>query len=117
MSRCSRSFIWYSFAASIFMHMSRFWNWLRSFWQLTTMPVGMWMRRTAEDVLLMCWPPAPDERNTSILMSSGRISTVILSSISGITSSEAKLVWRRPDASNGETRTSRCTPFSLFKKP
>ena len=22
-------------------------DWLRSFWQLTTMPVGIWMRRTA----------------------------------------------------------------------
>ena len=28
----------------------------------TTMPVGMWVRRTAESVVLTCWPPAPDER-------------------------------------------------------
>ncbi len=55
--------IWYSFAFSIFMALSRFWNWLRSVWQeLTTMPVGLWVRRTAEEVLLMCWPPAPEER-------------------------------------------------------
>ena len=27
-----------------------------------TMPVGLWIKRTAEDVLLMCWPPAPEER-------------------------------------------------------
>ena len=42
--------------------LSRFWNWLRSIWQDTTMPVGMWVRRTAEEVLLTCWPPAPLER-------------------------------------------------------
>ena len=35
------------------------------------MPVGMWMRRTAEEVLLTFWPPAPLARYTSILMSSG----------------------------------------------
>ena len=34
----------------------------RSFWQATTMPVGMWVMRTAESVVLTCWPPAPDER-------------------------------------------------------
>jgi hypothetical protein len=32
----------------------------RSSWQATTMPVGRWVRRTAESVLLTCWPPAPD---------------------------------------------------------
>ena len=47
----------------------------------------------------------------------GLISTSTESSISGMTSREAKEVCRRPEASNGETRTSRCTPFSLFKKP
>jgi hypothetical protein len=31
----------------------------RSFWHCTTMPVGMCVIRTAESVLLMCWPPAP----------------------------------------------------------
>ncbi len=34
----------------------------RSFWHCTTIPVGMCVRRTAESVLLMCWPPAPDAR-------------------------------------------------------
>ena len=28
-------------------------------WQTTAMPVGMWVRRTADSVLLTCWPPAP----------------------------------------------------------
>lgn len=44
------------------MQRSRFWNWLRSSWQATTMPVGLWIRRTADEVLLICWPPAPDDR-------------------------------------------------------
>ena len=31
---------------------SRFCSWLFSFWQLTTMPVGTWVIRTAESVVL-----------------------------------------------------------------
>jgi cytoskeletal protein CcmA (bactofilin family) len=34
----------------------------RSFWHCTTMPVGSWVMRTAESVVLTCWPPAPDAR-------------------------------------------------------
>ena len=34
----------------------------RSSWHSTTRPVGMWVMRMAESVLLTCWPPAPDER-------------------------------------------------------
>ena len=34
----------------------------RSVWQATTMPVGTCVMRTADSVLLTCWPPAPDER-------------------------------------------------------
>ena len=33
------------------MALSRFWNWLRSCWHSTTMPVGRWIRRAAEEVL------------------------------------------------------------------
>ncbi len=33
-----------------------------SFWQVTTMPVGRWVRRTAESVVLTDCPPGPDER-------------------------------------------------------
>ena len=33
--------------------------WLRSFWHWTTMPVGKWVMRMAESVLLTCWPPEP----------------------------------------------------------
>ena len=37
-------------------------RWLRPVWQATTMLVGMWVMRTADSVLLTCWPPAPEER-------------------------------------------------------
>src|SRR3546814_4104194 len=33
---------------------------------LTTSPVGRWVIRTAESVVLTDWPPGPDERNTSM---------------------------------------------------
>ena len=56
------------------------------------MPVGMCVRRTAEEVLLTFCPPAPEERNTSILMSSSRSSISPVSVISGMTSTAAKLV-------------------------
>ena len=116
-SACCWIFSSRSLARSIFMALSRFWNWLRSVWQKTTMPVGRWVRRTAEEVLLMCWPPAPEERQACISMSSGRISTSMSSGSSGITSTAANEVCRRALASKGDTRTSRCTPFSLRKKP
>ncbi len=67
------------------MARSRFLCWLRSFWQLTTMPVGLWVRRTAEEVLLTFWPPAPDDRNTSTRTSSSRTSISMVSSTSGLT--------------------------------
>ncbi len=54
-------------------------------------PVGIWMSHTAEEVLLMCWPPAPLERKTCISTSSGRISISLSSSISGMTSRAEKL--------------------------
>ena len=62
LSLCCCRAIWYSLAFSISMAYSRFCSWLRWVWQEVTMPVGLWIKRTAEDVLLMCWPPAPEER-------------------------------------------------------
>ena len=50
-------------------------------------------------------------------MSSGSISTSTASSTSGATSTPANAVWRRDWASNGEIRTSRCTPFSALNSP
>ena len=82
----------YSFAFSICMALSLFWNWDRSFWHCTTIPVGMWVIRIADEVLLICCPPAPLERYVSILKSSSLISTSKSSSISGITSQDTKEV-------------------------
>ena len=52
---------------------SRLACWLRPVWQATTVLVGMWVMRTADSVLLTCWPPAPDERYTSVRRSAGLI--------------------------------------------
>ena len=60
-------------------------------------------------------PPAPEERKVSQLIPAGFTSTSIVSSMSGTTNTDAKLVIRLPCALYGLTRTRRCTPFSLFK--
>ena len=44
---------------SIRIACSRFCSWERSFWQDTTMPLGRWVIRTAESVVLTPWPPGP----------------------------------------------------------
>ena len=45
-----------------FIALARFLIWERSFWQTTTMPEGKCVMRTAESVVLTCWPPAPEAR-------------------------------------------------------
>ena len=74
------------------------------------MPVGMCVIRTAESVVLTLWPPGPLERKTSTLSSFSGISIESSLSMSGMTSTAAKLVWRRPWLSNGLIRTSRWVP-------
>ncbi len=44
------------------MALSLFWSWLFSSWQATTMPLGRWVIRTAESVVLTDCPPGPVER-------------------------------------------------------
>ena len=94
-----------------------FCSWLRSSWQVTTTPVGRWVMRMADDVLLTCWPPAPDERYVSIRSSFSSISTAAVSSIDGHTSMAANDVWRRAFESNGLMRTRRCVPRSACRRP
>ena len=53
----------------------------------------------------------------SICRSSGSISMSTADSTNGATSTPANAVWRREAESNGEIRTSRCTPFSAEKSP
>ena len=79
--------------------------------------VGICVILTAEDVLFICCPPAPDARYVSILKSSGFILISISSVISGNTSIDANYVCLLPPLSNGEILTSLCTPFSLFMYP
>ena len=76
---------WYSAALSIRIAVALFWIWLRSFWQDTTIPVGMCVIRTAESVLLTCWPPFPPARKVSIRRSFSLISISIVSSTTGYT--------------------------------
>ncbi|MNH38883.1 hypothetical protein D3C79_999780 [compost metagenome] len=57
----------------------------RSSWHSTTMPVGKWVIRIAESVVLTCWPPAPEERKVSIFKSPALISGNSASGTSGIT--------------------------------
>ena len=97
--------------------LSLFWNWDLSFWQVTTIPVGKCVMRIADDVLLMCWPPAPDDLYVSIRISFGSISMSRSSSISGMTSQAEKDVWRFPFALNGDILTSLWTPCSDFRSP
>ena len=63
----------------------RFCSWLRSSCIDTTNPVGRWVMRTAESVVLTLWPPGPLDRYTSICRSLSSIRTSI-SSASGRTS-------------------------------
>src|SRR5260370_37857471 len=55
----------------------------RSFWHCTTILVGRWVMRTAESVLLMCWPPAPEALKVSMRKSAGVVSVGVVSSASG----------------------------------
>ena len=66
------------------MAMSRLRPWLRSFWQATTMPLGKWVMRTADEVLLTFCPPAPEARKVSMRMSVSLTSISMSSSISGV---------------------------------
>ncbi|MNN23514.1 hypothetical protein D3C81_1369160 [compost metagenome] len=101
-------------AASTFIALSLLRCCDRSSWHSTTMPVGRWVRRTAESVLFTCWPPAPEARKVSMRRSAGLISTSPTSSASGITATVQAEVWMRPCASVAGTRCTRWPPDSNF---
>ncbi len=73
--------------------------------------------RTAESVVLTDCPPGPDERNTSTRMSPSGTSTSTASSITGMTSTAAKLVWRLSAPPKGLMRASRWVPASTDSVP
>ena len=84
-----------------------------SSWQEITIPVGIWVRRTAESVVLTHCPPFPDARNTSNLQSFiSRWKSI--SSASGMIATVMVEVWIRPPDSVSGTRCTRCTPLSYF---
>src|SRR3990167_10124833 len=73
----------YKRARSIFIAVSLLACWERSFWQQTTVLLGTWVIRTAESVVLTCWPPAPEEREVSLRRPDGMLLISMLLSISG----------------------------------
>ena len=79
-------------------------------------PLGRCVIRTAESVLLTCCPPAPGSVGVDLQVVLIDLH-LPMSSTTGETSTPAKLVWRRLAESNGDRRTSRCTPFSLPYSP
>ena len=95
---------------------SLFWSCDFSSWQDTTRPVGMWVSRTAESVVLTDWPPGPVERYTSTRTSLGSM-WISTSSTSGSTATVAVEVWMRPVDSVTGTRCTRCTPDSYLSAP
>ena len=99
------------------MAAARFWIWDFSSCMETTRPVGMWVMRTAESVVLTDCPPGPEERKTSTRMSVSGTSMWSVDSMSGMTSTAAKEVCRRPWLSKGLMRTSRCVPPSTESVP
>ena len=99
------------------MAAARFWIWDFSSCMETTRPVGRWVMRTAESVVLTLCPPGPEERKTSMRMSVSGMSIWSVDSMSGMTSTAAKEVWRRPWLSKGLMRTRRCVPPSTLRVP
>lgn len=96
----------------------RNWGWCLSFWHEAEIPVGIWVILTALSVLLTLWPPAPPDRIRSIFKSDSLMwKRVDPSPRIGITATAANEVWRRFPLSNGEMRTSRCTPTSALAYP
>src|SRR3981189_139710 len=91
--------------------------WERPAWQNTATPVGMCVSLTADSVLLTCWPPAPPERMVSTRTSDSAISILMLLSTTGKMATLENEGCGRALESNGDIRTSRCTPASVLSQP
>ena len=111
----SSSAAW-SLARSTLKALFLFFSWDFSSWQVTTIPVGVWVRRTAESVVFTDWPPQPEDRKTSTLTSASSI-FISVSSTSGITTTETAEVCRRPWDSVLGILWTLCTPDSNFSFP
>ena len=95
------------------MAYSLFWTCDLSVWHSATIPVGMCINLTADEVLFTCCPPAPDDLNTSIFISAG-LSSISTSSTSGNTATVAVEVCILPLASVSGTLCTLWTPLSNF---
>lgn len=104
---------WYNLLLSIFKAAALFRIWLRSVWQSTTRPEGVWYILTAESVVLTCWPPAPDDRRVSTFKSFSSIFISTSSKVGRIETADVE-VWIRPALSVLGTRWTRWTPDSRF---
>src|SRR3981081_4719900 len=89
----------------------------RPAWQTTAPPVGICVSRPADSVLLTGWPPAPPERMVSVRTSDSLMSILMLSSTTGKIDTDENEVCLRALESNGDIRTSRCTPASVLSQP
>ena len=92
------------FACSIFIAFNLFCPCERSFWHCETRPVGRWVMRTAESVLLTCCPPARLHGMCQCGIAGSMV--ISMSGASGIICTAAKEVCLRLLVSNGEMRTS-----------
>jgi len=91
---------------------ARFWIWDFSFCIDTTMPVGRWVIRTAESVVLTLWPPGPTsgERRSSARSPGCRCGRSCSTSWQHL--DRAKDVWRRPWLSSARSAPGRWVPAS-----
>lgn len=84
--------------------------WDRSSVAVTTTPVGRWVRRTPESVLLRCCPPGPVARNVSTRTSARDGPDVGAPVASGRAATMITELCRRPRLSFTGTRWTRCCP-------
>ena len=104
-----------SIACRRFIALSRLACWLRSVCDSTTTPLGTWVMRIADSVLLTCWPPAPELRKVSTLRSAGLITiSVSLAGSIAMIATVAAEVWMRPCDSVAGTRCTRWVPDSYL---
>src|SRR6218665_2195524 len=76
--------------------------WLRPSWHSATMPVGRCTTRTAESVLLICWPPAPLARKVSMRSSAGLSAMGRAGPGSGIRATGPALGWGYQGGGGGD---------------
>src|SRR5260221_11070792 len=95
---------------------SRLRCWLRSACDWTTIPVGRWVRRTADSVLLTCCPPAPEARNVSTRRSAGEKVEGVGGAPIGKKKNEGEEGWRPRGAAKRGERDRTTSPASALRE-